>query len=90
MVPQEAARNGKEALAISERLCQMTHRQQPVFLRTLAAAHAELGNFDQAVTPGDEALRLTATAQERSLREQIANQLSSYRAGQPYRLSLAR
>lgn len=83
--PDESVRDGAEALAISERLCATTHRQQPVFLRTLAAAYAELGRFDEAVLVANEALRLAAN--DPALAEQISKQLVLYRAGKPSRLS---
>jgi Flp pilus assembly protein TadD len=90
VVPQEAARNGKDALAISERLCQMTHRQQPVFLRTLAAAHAELGHFEEAVQHAEEALGIAASTQNGSLLEQIRAQIACYRASRSFHLTAIR
>jgi spermidine synthase len=87
VAPEDAVRNGGEALLISERLCRITKRQQPVFLRTLAAAHAELGHFDEAVMHADEALRLVAAAPEGALPAQIKAQLALYRAGKLLHLS---
>ena len=90
VAPEASVRNGREALVISDRLCQATHRLQPVFLRTLAAAHAELGQFEEAVNSAEQSLRLSTEAIDRSLTEQITKQISLYRAGKPYRLSETR
>ncbi len=47
--PDEKVRNGYEAISYAERACALTQWGNPGFLATLAAAHAERGNFQQAV-----------------------------------------
>ena len=53
--PQSEIRNGKEAVALATRACELTGRKQPLFLGTLAAAYAEAGRFDEAVRTAMEA-----------------------------------
>jgi tetratricopeptide (TPR) repeat protein len=44
-----ALRDGKQALADATRACELTHWNDFVAIETLAAAYAELGDFDNAV-----------------------------------------
>jgi tetratricopeptide (TPR) repeat protein len=53
--PRAEFRNGPEAVRLAERACELTHRQQPLFLGTLAAAYAEGGRFDDAIRTSKEA-----------------------------------
>ena len=48
-------RNGKEAVPMAERAIALTGRNDPVKLKTLAAAYAESGRFEEAVTTLREA-----------------------------------
>jgi tetratricopeptide (TPR) repeat protein len=47
--PSAELRNGVEAVRMAERACELTGRQDPQKLKTLAAAYAETGNFPQAI-----------------------------------------
>ncbi len=55
-------RNGKEAVHLAERACQLTENKEPFLLGTLAAAYAEAGRFDDAVATAEKA-RTVALAQ---------------------------
>src|ERR1035438_3128766 len=48
--PDPKLRNGVEAARLGERACQLTHYQTTVTVGTLAAAYAEAGRFEEAVT----------------------------------------
>jgi tetratricopeptide (TPR) repeat protein len=56
--PKEDLRDGKSALAHAKKACQLTDYKNPVFLETLAAAHAEFGNFKEAVRWQKEAIQM--------------------------------
>ena len=43
-------RNGSEAVKMAERACALTERKDPAKLKTLAAAYAETGRFEDAVS----------------------------------------
>jgi tetratricopeptide (TPR) repeat protein len=53
-------RNGKEAVPMAERASQLTGRNDPIKLRTLAAAYAEVGRFDEAISTINEAKTVAA------------------------------
>src|SRR5207302_3625812 len=52
--PDPAFRDGGLAVRHARRACELSGWGSPVFLSTLAAAHAEAGEFDQAVRWGRE------------------------------------
>lgn len=79
--PEENVRDGKRALKIAEHAASLTEHRQAFILSTLAAAHAECGNFDQAKHWCRKAVELS----DEELRPQIAKELESYEAGNPWR-----
>ena len=89
--PDPGLRDGAEALRIADGLCALAGYGDPALLDTLAAAHAELGHFDEAIRRGEEALRLVRAARVRpglagaGLLEEFAARLELYRRGEPYR-----
>ncbi|MFZ4766094.1 MAG: tetratricopeptide repeat protein [Roseimicrobium sp.] len=56
--PDDTVRNGPRAVELASRANQLTGSNQPMMLRTLAAAQAEAGQFEQALTTTDRALDL--------------------------------
>jgi Flp pilus assembly protein TadD len=47
--PDDSVRNGQEAVALAKQIVSATNGQVPIFLLTLSAALAEVGDFDQAL-----------------------------------------
>ena len=82
--PEAALRDGTRAVALAERATQLTGRQDPISLDTLAAALAETTRFDEAVRVGEEARRL-ALASRQELLPELDQRLARYRARQPFR-----
>jgi tetratricopeptide (TPR) repeat protein len=83
--PDAALRNGKEAIRLARRGCEITNFQDPTLLATLAAAYAEVGLFSQATSTVERALnlsRISANAEVAGLSEQL---LESFRQNHPYR-----
>jgi tetratricopeptide (TPR) repeat protein len=78
-------RNGAEAVRLAARACELTRRQQPHSLNTLAAALAEVGRFDDAVATAQQAAALAQAAGQTNLAAIIQNLLQLYQARQPYR-----
>jgi serine/threonine protein kinase/tetratricopeptide (TPR) repeat protein len=54
--PSDGKRNGKKALRLAAAACEQDGFRTPAYLDTLAAAHAEVGEFDAAVKREIEAL----------------------------------
>jgi|GEM_PF-645476 len=83
--PIDGLRNGEAALEHALWACKSTGWTTPNFLGTLAAAHAEVGDFGQAVHWQQRALadrRYRQTYGEEAVRER----LRLYEQGLPYRL----
>ena len=80
--PVDAARNGAEAVELAESLCDATGNKVPAFLDTLAAAYAEVGQFDKATETCAKALALGGDAKQS---EVIRGHQKSFEARQPLR-----
>lgn len=84
--PEDELRDGAKALQIARRLVAEARSAQPAYLDTLAAAYAELGEFDKAVEASRKALALLAN---REMSEEVIaafqENLDLYRAGRPVR-----
>ena len=82
--PDDAVRNGLEAVQHAERACRLTAFKQTGMVSTLAAAYAEAGRFPEAVTTAQMAVNLAVANGEIHLAD-INNQLLPlYRANQVY------
>lgn len=79
--PNEQVRNGSKAVAHAIRACEMSQWKETGSLDTLAAAHAEAGDFAAAIRRQSEAIEL-APAQART---ELQLRLDLYQAGKPYR-----
>ncbi|MBV9123989.1 MAG: tetratricopeptide repeat protein [Planctomycetes bacterium] len=82
--PDPSHRNGLLARWLAEQACEATHDYQPDYLDTLAAAQAELGNFDQARKTCQEALTLVSLAGPRDWVQPLQARLALYEAHQPF------
>ena len=78
---QASRRNGKEAVALAGRACELTGFQNPDFLDTLAAAYAEAGDFAQAVSCQEKAISLGKDKDLPAMRVRLRR----YQSGQAYR-----
>jgi tetratricopeptide (TPR) repeat protein len=88
--PDPKIRNGKEAVDLAEKACQLTGNQQPLFLGTLAAAYAEAGRFNEAVAAAERARDLARTNGWEQIAQRNEQLLELYRASKPYHESNGR
>jgi tetratricopeptide (TPR) repeat protein len=81
--PDKRLRNGQQALAHAQRANQFTGGRIPAILESIAAAHAELENFTEAVRWQEKAIQLASKKgdKDRSAR------LKLYKQRRPYRKS---
>jgi len=83
--PDDATRNGAQAVALAERACGLTDFREALFVGTLAAAYAEAGRFVEAVNAGEQARRMAEATGQTGLAERNAQLLEKYRAGRAHR-----
>jgi len=82
--PDDQLRNGREAVALAERLSRAANDAQPQLLDTLAAALAETGDYLRAAEIAERAVNLARQSGEANLALAIENRLALYRQGTPY------
>jgi tetratricopeptide (TPR) repeat protein len=83
--PGPGIRDGGRALSLASHAVDLTGRQDAVSLDTLAAAHAELGQFDAAVTAAGEALAVARAKGDGALVPELEQRLALYRQRQAFR-----
>ena len=62
----------------------LTGGENPVILRTLAAACAEAGRYSEAVETAQHALRLAGAQSNAALAAALESELKLYQAGSPF------
>lgn len=80
----DAVRNGKRALELGLEACELTEYKKPHILSTLAAAYAEVGDFDKAIEWSEKAVQIGRETKEPQL-EQLEAELESYRKKEAWR-----
>jgi protein O-mannosyl-transferase len=78
-------RNAAEAVRLAEKAAELTAHQQPMILNTLAAAYAEAGRFDDALTTANRALELSKQSNRTSLTAKIERAIALYQSHTPFR-----
>jgi tetratricopeptide (TPR) repeat protein len=87
--PESSNRNGTVAVILAEAACRKTHYQQTIFVGTLAAAYAEAGGFDDAITTAQKACSLASQSGDQKLLRKNQELLALYLNHQPYHASQA-
>jgi serine/threonine-protein kinase len=83
--PEDKFRNGKRAVEVAAKACELTQHKDFSLVDTLAAAHAEAGDFAQAVKLQQQTIDLAkGQADDENLKELNAR-LELYKKSQPYR-----
>ena len=83
--PDPALRNGAEALAISQHLSQTTDASNPMLLRVLAAAYAEVGRFAEAIETAQRGIALATSQNQAELAARLQGDLKLFQSAQPVR-----
>ncbi len=80
--PQSRYRNGKQAVDHAKKACELTEWNSWTAIDTLAAAHAEAGDFDEARQLAEKAAKMAYGANH----DQCMARLKQYESKQPLRL----
>jgi len=83
--PNPSERNGTKAIELARQADQLEGERNPMIAAILAAAYAEGGRFDQAVTAARRALELATAQKNAAMAAAIAAQLHCYESGTPFR-----
>lgn len=84
--PEPAARRPRDARALADQIVSETGRRDLSALDALAAAHAALGQFDEAVRVASEALAAASEPAHTTMREAIRQRIAGYREGRAFTL----
>ncbi|MCL5279923.1 MAG: tetratricopeptide repeat protein [Planctomycetes bacterium] len=82
--PQATQRDGPRAVRLAEWACKTTSYKSPPLLDSLAAAYAQIGQFDQAIRTTEQAIAIVRTNPKASTAT-LESRLKLYQAGRPYR-----
>jgi TPR repeat protein len=80
--PDDAWRNGKEAVRYATKACETTEWKSRNFVGTLAAAYAELGDFDKAIKYQKQAIELAGDYPDDA---EMKRSLTLYEQHKPFR-----
>jgi tetratricopeptide (TPR) repeat protein len=83
--PQASLRNGAEAVEYAKRANQLSRGRNPSIMATLGAAYAESGQFAEAISTAQEALRIAVRQHDEVGIKELGRQLDFYQKGTPYR-----
>jgi hypothetical protein len=83
--PDPSLRDGRNAVVLAERANSLAENKNPAILRTVAAAHAELGNFALALQHAERAAELARLQDSRELGEILDADAVHYRKKEPIR-----
>jgi len=81
--PDSSLRDGKDAISLATKACELTHCKESSWIDTLAAAYAESGDFQRAIQFQEQALRTgnSTEPEQKAMQERLA----LYKQSQPYR-----
>jgi tetratricopeptide (TPR) repeat protein len=79
--PDDSIRNGARAVSLAKEANDATEYKSAHLMSTLAASYAETGDFAKALEYAEKAL----TTAEGKLKDQVVNEIASYKAEKPWR-----
>jgi tetratricopeptide (TPR) repeat protein len=82
--PDPALRNGPVALELVQRALRGQKNTDPGLQLIAAAAHAECGDFAEAIRLADVVWRLAEASRNKVLAQQVSARLKSYRSNKPW------
>lgn len=83
--PHAELRNGREAVKLAERACDLQRDRDPHALAVLGVAQAEYGSFRRAIDATNRAVALYTQANESAKSLALQNRLNLFKQNKPYR-----
>jgi tetratricopeptide (TPR) repeat protein len=83
--PEDSIRNGPRAVSLANGAVRSSAGKNAITLRTLAAAYAESGKFQEAVNAAEQALQMAKAEHNFDLSSHIENEIQLYRSHVPLR-----
>jgi tetratricopeptide (TPR) repeat protein len=83
--PDDSLRNNEVAVKLALKANQLSKQNNPVFVRTLAAAYAQAGQFENAIETARRAAELANAQGVRDLAAEIAHDVDLYQQRTPLR-----
>jgi protein O-mannosyl-transferase len=81
---EASLRSGDKAVELARQANELSGGENPIALRTLAAALAEVGRFSEAVETARHALPLAGAQTNTRLATQLQSEIKLYQAGRPF------
>ena len=82
--PEASLRNGDKAVELARQANAVSGGENPIMLRTLAAAFAEAGRFSEAVETAQHALRVAEGPSNTGMAGALQSEMKLYQAGTPF------
>ena len=82
--PKDEVRDGKRAIELATKACEVTKYEMPHIISTLAAAYAETGDFENAIKWSKKCIELGSEKLPEQI-EQLRDELKHYEEGKPFR-----
>jgi len=82
--PQKPLRDGAKAVKLATQAVHSTGDKNPGFLRTLAAAYAEVGQFADAAQTAQKAVPLAEAQSDTGLADALRREIKLYQAGRRF------
>ena len=83
--PHDELRNGREAVKLAERACDLQRDRDPHALAVLGVAQAEYGSFRRAIDATNRAIALYTQSHESAKALALQNRLNLFKQNKPYR-----
>jgi tetratricopeptide (TPR) repeat protein len=77
-------RDGRKAIILAQKACRLTDYKDAAKLDTLAAAYAEVGEFDKAVAAIQEGIQIAQSSERKELANEMVERLKLYREGKTF------
>jgi tetratricopeptide (TPR) repeat protein len=81
----DSLRNGARAVQLAEDVANRAGHPNAIVLRTLAAAYAETGGFDNAITIAQQAIQIARATGDEGLISDLERNIAAYQSNQPIR-----